>query len=203
MTEPSDVQQLVGDVSSDELEELREIDAMLRSVHTAPAALPPALARPPAQLRLSRRSWTIVRLAIAASVVMAVAAVSLAVTQWLNTRDDFQERANVALEATGNAPGAGGMIRLGEPDARGTWELELTVSGLEELPPGSFYVLWLGKDGRYAATCGSFRAAGESTTYRWEAAYRLADYDEWVISARLPGLPRDPRLRPWLLHAKI
>ncbi len=51
-----------------------------------------------------------------------------------------------------------------------------------------------------AGRSGSLR---EPTTHRWKAAYRLDDYDEWVISARPPGLPRDPRLRPWLLHAEI
>jgi hypothetical protein len=203
MTEARDLRELVDDVPPQELEELREVDALLRAVPVPPPPLPPTLAAPPAQLRLRTRSWTLARLAIAASVVMAIAAVSLAVSQWLTTREDFEARATVRLEATANAPGAAGVIRLGERDASGTWPLELTVSGLRELPPGDFYVLWLAKDGKYAGTCGSFRVSAGTTTHRWDAAYRLDDYDEWVISARRPGLPRDPRVRPWLLHAKV
>ncbi len=203
MSDPQNVRELVGDVSAEELAGLQEVDALLRAVPVPPPLLPPALARPPAQVAPRSRSWTFARLAIAASLVLAVAAVSLAALQWRAARDDFDVRATVPLQATANAPGAAGTIRLAEPKPGGTWELELTVSGLPELPPGDFYVLWLAKDGQYAATCGSFRVASGTTTYRWEAAYRLADYDEWVISPRRPGPPPDPRVRPWLLHAEI
>jgi hypothetical protein len=203
MTEPRDLRELVGDVPAKELEELREVDALLRSVPTPPPRLPPSVAQPPARTGHPTRLWTPGRLAIAAVVAAALAIVSSAGALWLGTRDEFEVRASVPLEATRNAPGAAGVIRLGERDASGTWEVELTVSGLRELPPGGFYVLWLAKDGKYAGTCGSFRVTGGTATHRWVAAYRLEDYDEWVISARPPGLPRDPRLRPWLLHAKI
>ncbi|HEV3408379.1 MAG TPA: anti-sigma factor [Gaiellaceae bacterium] len=203
MTEPLDVRELVGDVPTEELAELREVDALLRAVPGPPPPLPPTLARPPARAVRRSRSWTFARLAIAASLVLALAAVSLAAVQWRAGRDDFDVRATVPLQTTASARGANAVIRLGERDAAGTWELELTVSGLAQLPPGSFYVLWLAKDGKYAATCGSFRVSSGTTTHRWKAAYRLDDYDEWVISARPPGLPRDPRLRPWLLHAEI
>jgi anti-sigma-K factor RskA len=203
MTEPLDVRELVGDVPIEELAELREVDALLRAVPGPPPPLPPALARPPARAVRRSPSSAFARLAIAASLVLALAAVSLAAVQWRASRDDFDVRATVPLQETASARGANAVIRLGERDAAGTWELELTVSGLPELPPGNFYVLWLAKDGKYAATCGSFRVRSGTTTYRWKAAYRLDDYDEWVISARPPGLPRDPRLRPWLLHAEI
>jgi hypothetical protein len=203
VTEPRDPRELVGDVSPEELEELREVDALLRSVPAPPPPLPPSLAQPPARPGHPARLWTPGRLAIAAGVAVALAIISSAGALWLGTRDEFEVRARVPLEATGNAPGAAGVIRLGEGDASGTWQVELTVSGLRELPPGDFYVLWLAKDGKYAGTCGSFRVTAGTATHRWVAAYRLEDYDEWVISARPPGLPRDPRLRPWLLHAKI
>jgi hypothetical protein len=203
MTEPRDVRELVGDVLPKELEELREVDALLRSVPAPPPPLPPSVAQPPARPGHPARSRTPGLLAIAAGVAAALAVVSSVGALWLSARDEFEVRSRVLLEATGNAAGASGVIRLGERDASGTWELELTVSGLRELPPGDFYVLWLAKDGKYAGTCGSFRVTAGTATHRWAAAYRLEDYDEWVISARPPGLPRDPRLRPWLLHAKI
>jgi hypothetical protein len=203
MTELPDVRNLVGPVPPEELEELREVDTLLRAVPSAPPPLPPALARAPAQRRRRTRSRALGRLALAAALVAGVAALSFTGGRWFDRGDDFQTRATIPLEATANASGAAATIRLGERDATGTWEMELTVSGLRELPPGSFYVLWLSKDGNYAATCGSFRVVREERTYRWEAAYRLDDYDEFVISARPPGLPRDPALRPWLLHARI
>ncbi len=203
MTESRELRDLVGDVSAEELEQLREIDALLRTVSSPPPPLPAGLAHPPAQRRLPVRWLSPARLALAAGLVAALALVSSAAVLWLEAQDDFDVRAEVALEATPNAPDAAGELRLGERDASGTWPLELTVSGLRELPPGDFYVLWLAKDGKYAGTCGSFRVTGGKTTHRWDVAYRLHDYDEWVISARHPGLPTDPRLHPWLLHARI
>jgi hypothetical protein len=203
MSGPGDLRERVGDVPPEELEELREIDALLRSVPIPPPSLPPPLAHPPAQRARQARPWRPGRLAFAAAVLAALAAASAAAVVAVVARDDFDVRATVALQATPNAPGAAGVIRLGERDASGTWPLELRVSGLNELPPGDFYVLWLAKDGKYAGTCGSFRVTAGEATLRWDAAYRLEDYDEWVISARHPGLPSDPRLRPWLLHARV
>jgi Anti-sigma-K factor rskA len=209
MSHGPDLRELVGDVRPEELEELREVDALLRSVPAPPPALPPHLARPPAQpaprrssLALRRRSPVLRRLAIAAALVAALGLSFAAGGLVVGDGEDFEARAAIPLEATEHAPGASAVIRLGDRDASGTWKLEVTASGLRKLPPGWFYILWLAKDGKYAGTCGTFKADGGAITRRWDVAYRLKDYDEWVISARPPGLPRDPRLRPWLLHAK-
>ena len=76
------------------------------------------------------------------------------------------------------------------------------MSGLEALPDGGYYVLWLSKDGDYAGTCGTFNVAADGTAaVRMSASYRLSDYDEWVVSAWIPG---DEELdRPWLLRAPV
>ena len=93
----------------------------------------------------------------------------------------------VALAPTAEAAGAAGLIRLADGDGHGNWAFELDVSGLEALPEGGYYVLWLSRDGDYAGTCGTFNVAADGTAVvRMSASYRLADYDEWVVS---PGSP--------------
>jgi hypothetical protein len=78
--------------------------------------------------------------------------------------------------------------------------VRLEASGLPKLPAGGYYVLWLEKDGEYAGTCGTF-AGGDSTEAEWTVSYRLADYDAWIVTARLPGdQPENP---PHLLKARI
>jgi hypothetical protein len=106
------------------------------------------------------------------------------------------------MEATDNARGASALIRLGPATGGGNWELELETEGLPKLPEGGYYVLWLAKDGEYAATCGTFAVGSGRTTVRMNAPYRLADYDAWVVTANVPGQDEDTE-PPWLLKAEI
>ena len=106
------------------------------------------------------------------------------------------------MQATDNARGASALIRLGPAKGGGNWELELETEGLPKLPEGGYYVLWLSKDGEYAATCGTFAVGSGKTTVRMNAPYRLADYDAWVVTAVVPGQDEDAD-PPWLLKADI
>jgi hypothetical protein len=137
------------------------------------------------------------RLALAFALGAALAAASFGLGRWTNG-DDFETRFTVAMQPTENAHDAAAVIRVGERDEAGNWELELDVSGLPELPPGEYYDLWLAKDGEYAATCGIFSVAGGETTVQMNVSYRLADYDAWVITRRQAD--GDP---PWLLQAPV
>ena len=94
-----------------------------------------------------------------------------------------------------SVPKASALIKLGERESSGNWKLELQVDGLPRLPADRYYVLWLAKDGHYAATCGGFNVQGH-TVVDMTASYRLSDYDSWVISEAEPD-------SPWLLTAKI
>ena len=201
MTEPRDVRDLVGDdVPEAELAELARVDALLRSVPPpapeVPATLTRAITGPGSTRRRPRR------LAVAIALATALAALSFGVGSWLAGGDDFEARGTVPMEATDNARGASGLIRLGPAQGGGNWELELETQGLPKLPEGGYYVLWLSKDGEYAATCGTFAVGSGTTTVRMNAPYRLADYDAWVVTAVVPGRDEDAE-PPWLLKADI
>lgn len=204
MTEPNDLRELVGDdVSPAELERLREVDAILRAV-PGPPELPPALADAVSLpvVRARREAWRSRRTLTAVAAAAALAAVSFGLGTRAGGGEEFSERAAIEMQAGVEARSAAALLRVGETDSNGNWPLRLEVSGLEPLPPGGYYALWLAKDGEYAATCGSFRMGEGETEAEWTVSYPLDEYDAWVVTAYLPDEPRDTK-RPWLLQADI
>lgn len=201
MTDERDIRDLVGDdVGETELEELARVDAVLRAV-PPPPAVPESLTRA-VRAAAPTPIWTRRRTALAVAAAVAVAAFGAGVGAWLaGDSGAFRAERTVTMEATGSAAGAAALIRLGSADDDGNWTLELETEGLPELPEGGYYVLWLADDGEYAGPCGTFRAGDEETTVRMNASYRLADYDEWVVTAVRPGAAAADE--PWLLRARV
>lgn len=204
MREPPDLRDLVGDdVSDDELRRLERADALLRSVPPPPPEVPASLTRAVASIAQPRASlWTPRRAAGALALAAAVAAVFFALGTLVGGDGGFDERAAIPMRVSEDARGASATIHVGDPDESGNWPLRLQVEGLEPLPKGGYYLLWLAKDGDFGVACGSFRVGDGETVAEWDVSYRLADYDEWVVTAYLPNEPRDAD-RPWLLTADV
>jgi hypothetical protein len=197
--EPPHLDELIGDDVPDGLRaELERVDALLRAVPALPE-LPPRLreASPPVERQRARR-FTFRRAAFGLAAVAAVAVAFFALGSWVAS-DNLDVQAVVPMESTENAADASGTLHLGPADGSGNQTIRLAVSGLPELPQGAYYFLWLAKDGEYAAPCGTFAVGAGETTAEWTVAYDLGAYDEWVVTARGEGQPReDP---PWLLKA--
>jgi hypothetical protein len=199
---PDDIRDLVGaDVADDELEQLREADALLRAVSPPPPVIPSSLGTAVMGLaRPWRRRFAPWPLAIAAAASVAI--LFFALGAWVGA-GEFVERAAIPMEATEEAPGASAVIRLGEADASGNWPLRLEVRGLPQLPPRAYYILWLARDGEYGGTCGTFRVGEDgSADIEMNASYRLEDFDEWVVTARHPDDPAEVEPRR-LLEADV
>ena len=207
MNEPRDLLELLGDdVPADELERLREADELLRRVPAPPPHVPESLtlavrreAERPRAVTPLRRTGRV--LALAAALAVAAAAGFFGLGSVLD-RDEFEPRRTIAMEPTSLARGASAKIGLGDRDGDGNWRMRLEVSGLRELPPGGYYLLWLEKDGEYAGACGSFNVGSDGNAIvELTASYRLADYDKFVITAAVPDdAAEDP---PHLLEAPI
>ena len=105
------------------------------------------------------------------------------------------------MSGTFEAPAASAVVRLGEPDEDGNRPIRLEATGLEPLPEGGYYVLWLEKDGEYAGTCGTFAVGAGDAEAEWTVSYDFTDYDAWVVSARVPG--DEPADAPRILEAEI
>ncbi len=197
---PAELEALVGGgVPEEELAELARVDALMRAV-PAPPELPDRLAVPAREQARPVRLWTPRRTLTAVAFAAAVAAVFFGLGAW-TAGDRFEERYAVSMSGTFEAPAASAVVRVGGADADGNRPIRLEAVGLEPLPEGGYYVLWLEKDGEYAGTCGTFAVAEGDTEAEWTVSYDLGDYDAWVVSARVPGVEASDA--PRILEAEI
>lgn len=84
---------------------------------------------------------------------------------------------------------AWGNLELGKADASGNWPMLLRAGGLQQLPEGGYYDLYLTKGGKPVVLCGTFNVKGGEIVVRFSAAYDLNHFDKdgWVITRQLPG----------------
>jgi hypothetical protein len=183
LREPPDIRELIGDDAPDEqVDELRRVDRLLRSVPAPPHQVPPRLTQAVTSLTLPKPFWSRRRMALAVALAAALAAGFFGIGR-LTSDPGVEARATVPMHATEAAPEAAAVVQVGERDEKsGNWELILEVTGLPKLPGERYYTLWLEKDGEYAATCGSFNVGEGTTTVRMTVSYRLSQFDAWVIS---------------------
>jgi hypothetical protein len=192
-----DFRELVGgELPPEEMARIERVDRLLRATPPPPAEVPSSLNRAVARIGAERTLWTRRRLAVAAALAAALAALFFGVGRW-TTGGGAQYRFAVPLEPTASAPQASGTVKIGDRDPEsGNWELQLSVAGLPRLSGGDYYVLWLAKNGKYAGTCGTFNVGSGRTTVDMTVSYRLQNYDAWVIS-------RHEDNAPWLLSARV
>ena len=194
MTEQPDFNELVGgDPGPEERAKLQRADSLLRAAGPPPAEIPSSLTRRVEQIG-AQRIWSWRRTALAVALAATLAALFFGIGRWTGG-DEATYPTSIAMEGTQNSPQAKGLIKVGERDASGNFKLQLEVKGLPQLTGDRYYVLWLAKDGKYAATCGGFNVSGD-TTIEMTASYRLSDFDAWVVSEAREDAP-------WLLTASI
>jgi hypothetical protein len=86
--------------------------------------------------------------------------------------------------STRAAPSANATASLAvfDIDAAGNWPMELTVATLPPAQSGRPFELWLTRDGRLEALCGTFLTdADGSAVVPLNAPYRFDEFDGWVI----------------------
>jgi len=100
----------------------------------------------------------------------------------------FSAERVIAMEATQAAPrGASASLTLGRQDEAGNWPMLVRIANLVKLPPRGYYALWLTKQGRPVAPCGTFVVAGRTTEIRLNAPYKLTRFDGWALTLQKPG----------------
>jgi hypothetical protein len=187
MTREPDFRELVGEEGApEELERLRRVHELLV------AAEPP----PDVSRRLGRaprlRPWLAVlprpRMQAALGLA-AAAAVALGFGIGYGVRDGggFSTQAARPMHGVGRLASASASIEIGKLDAGGNWPLRMVVRGLPQLPRDGWYELYLTKNGKPEATCGTFRVSGRVTRVRLNAPYDFGEYDGWVVTSHVPG----------------
>ena len=117
-----------------------------------------------------------------------------------SSRNGFDTQHVVRLRGTPLDRNALATIQLGSRDRDGNWPMLVNVTGLRALPEGGYYDIYLTRDGKPVALCGSFNVVGGEATIRLSAAYDLKhfDHDGWIVTRQVPPnhKPTDVVLRP-------
>ncbi len=194
MTGPPDLHDLIdADGSPEERARLERMHELLVAAGPPPEGdLPEPVRAPAVVVPLQRRRLRVVGLtAVAAAVLLALGGGYL-----LGARGGgFGSTARVAMHGVAPTSGATADLDIGREDASGNVPIEMHVRGLPSLPANGWYELYLSKNGKLGASCGTFTTKGDETTVRLSVGYALADwhdtgrYDGWVVTAHVPGKP--------------
>lgn len=198
MTLPPDFDQLVGaDVEAAERARLQRVHALLVQAGP-PAELSPELEAGPALgLTISRRRGARQR-PVRRGVLLLAAAIAILALAFLggyiagNGGGSGTASAKVLrLTGTPAAPSALASLQIEPVDAAGNWPMQLSVTGLPKLQGRGYYAVFLVRNGKPYAPCGSFKvASGRATTVELNAPYRLKPGDTWVVTRQVPDSRR-------------
>jgi hypothetical protein len=182
--QPPDFNELVGEEGTpEELAELRRAHDMLIAAGPPPE-LSPRLAEPP-RTRGRPSWWHRGRNQIAFGLATAVAAAAFGVGYLVGDHGSGYSAAGPAIPMHALASNDSGKasIVIGERDAVGNWPLLVKVSGLRPLPKKEWYELYLTKNGKLAAYCGSFSVNENGrATVQFSIPYHLKRFDGWIVT---------------------
>lgn len=189
MSRGPDFDDLVGDVDGLEAERLRRVHDLLVAAGPPPELTPQMEAGPTLAMTLGRRGRRPVqrRIALLAAAIVVLLVAFLA--GYITANDRTASGHLLRLQGTAAAPGAQASLRIQEVDPSGNWPMELAALGLPKLPAKTYYEVFLVRDGKIDAPCGSFkvRSATDSVSVHLNAPYRLHAGDSWVVTRQHVG----------------
>lgn len=195
--EHPDLDELAGEGGTrEELERLRRVHELLLAAGPPPA-LSATAAEPPQVggrlVALVRRRRLQIGLALAAALAAGAFAAGYAVAPG---GSGFRAVRVVPMRGLGGLAAARAELKIGARDEYGNIPIEMVVRGLQPLPTGGYYELYLSKQGKPRASCGTFRAGPGETRVRLSIAYELEPWGErwdgWVVTVHLPNRPTAP-----------
>jgi len=193
VTRIPDFDDLVGlDVEDDERDRLQRVHALIVSAGP-PAELPPELEAGPTlalTLARNRRARRTSRRALLLAAAICILALAFFAGYVVANGGGSASVKTLSLAGTPAAPGALASLKIEPVDSAGNWPMQLTVTGLPKLPAHSYYEVYLVRNGKPYAPCGTFVVDGRNraTSVSLNAPYRLQKGDSWVVTKKSPGL---------------
>jgi hypothetical protein len=186
VNEPPDFDQLIGsDVEGAERARLRRVHSLLVQAGPPHEISPSMAAGPTLGMTLARRPRRIRRRAVLLAATVAVLVIAF-LAGYVTGNDDgggTPAAKTMQLSGTPMAPAALASLQIEPVDAAGNWPMRLSVTGLPKLENGSYYEVYLMRDGKPYAPCGSFKVSTkEATVVDLNAPYRLKPGDSWVVT---------------------
>lgn len=189
---PPDFDQLVGaDVEGAERARLQRVHSLLVQAGPPPELSPGIEAGPTLAMTMSRRPARVRRRVLLLAAAIAILGLAFLGGFVAGNRSGTGTAGHV-LQLTGTpaAPNAFASLQIQPADAAGNWPMKLSVKGLPELPAGSYYEVFLMRDGKPWGACGSFKvASNQATVVQLTAPYRLQQGDTWDVMRMDTGNP--------------
>jgi hypothetical protein len=193
MTRTPDFDELVGnDLAREERERLEHVHNLL-VIAGPPAELAPELEGGPTlamTLGGPRNRHVVRRVALLAAAIMAILLVFLGGYVTGNKGGGgFSGGHTLKLVGTAQAPTALASLHVASADPAGNWPMTLAATGLAKLPAHGYYEVFLTRNGKIWAPCGTFRveSATSAVSVKLNAPYDLRRGDGWVVTRQLPG----------------
>lgn len=193
---PPNFDELAGvDLDPIERERLRNVHDLLVAAGP-PVELPPHIeAGPTLAMTLGRPHGRLTRRAALLAATLCVLGVAFLLGYLAgNDGSGLASGKLISLTGTKAAPSALASLRVMPSDTSGNWPMRLTGTGLPKLGPRDYYEVYLVRDGKLIAPCGSFLSRSEDSgvDVTLNAPYRLQPHDTWVVvrqkwNSRTPG----------------
>ena len=201
-----DFDELVGpQVPEEERERLRRAHELLIQAGPPPELSPEMESVPWPEDALApvwgrRRPAGRRRVVLAAALATAVVVGFLLGKSTNSSSTSINAQRTVKLHGTKLDSDALATLELGKKDNNGNWPMLLRVTGLQQLPEGGYYDLYLTIHGKPIAKCGVFNVGRGETIVRLSASYDLKHFDKdgWVVTRQIPPNhePTDIVLKP-------
>jgi hypothetical protein len=186
----------LGEQEDDQLDEaererLRRVHDLLLQAGPPPELSPEIEAGPTFAMMLQhppRRARRGVMLVAAAVAILALAFLAGYITGNGSGNGPPAGR-TLSLVGTKAAPGALASLRIEPVDPAGNWPMLISVTGLPKLPPHGYYTVYLMRNGKPLAPCGTFvvTGKGQAASVWLNAPYELHKGDSWVVTEQMPG----------------
>ena len=195
MTRTPSFDELVGaDVESAERERLLRVHELLLTAGPPPE-LSPELERGPTlamTLGRGRRDRVVKRrvMLLAAAILVLAAAFFGGYVAGNGSNGSLGSARTLQLSGTQAAPAALASLRIEPADKAGNWPMRLNVEGLPKLPRHAYYEVYLTRNGKPWAPCGTFVSAGvkHGTVVTLNAPYEFHKGDSWIVTRQDPGV---------------
>lgn len=182
--QPPDFDQLIGsDVEASERARLRRVHSLLVQAGPPPELSPSLEAGPTLGMTMARRPTRVRRRVLLLAAAVALLALAF-LAGFITANSGGNGTAGHVLRLTGTpaAPNAFASLQIQPVDAAGNWPMKLSVKGLPKLSGGSYYEVFLIRNGKPWGPCGSFQVAkGQATVVQLTAPYRLEHGDSWDV----------------------
>jgi hypothetical protein len=181
-------------LAPDEEEKLRRVHALLVAAGPPPElssdlSLPPVpndeADAPEVAFLLRRRRGRVLVLALAAALAAFLGGYAFGHSKGKPAA--FTSIRTVSMHGPASAA-AHGVINIADKDSVGNWPMQFEVSGLpQQTNRAAYYELWLTRNGKAVAPCGSFRVNAKTTRVRLSVSYTLKSFDGWVVTSQANG----------------